>query len=287
MRIGFIGAGTVGTALAVRLSEKGYPIIAVSSRRFSSAEKLAARLENCHAVKDGQEVASLVDVVFITTPDDAIIRVVNAIHWRKGQSVIHCNGAASTEILEEARRAGAQVGAFHPLQSFASFKEALKNLPGSVFAIEAEDPLYEVLSKMAGELKSRSIRLAGADKVLYHAAAVITSNYTVTLLKMAIDLWQIFGISSEQAASALLPLLQGTVNNIARIGLPNCLTGPIARGDLGTIRRHLTALRDRAPGVLEAYRQLGLQTIPIALAKGRIEEKAGDRMRALLEGKED
>ena len=287
MRIGFIGAGTVGTALAVRLSEKGYSIIAVSSRRFSSAEKLAARLANCHAVKDGQEVASLADVVFITTPDDAIVRVVNAIHWRKGQSVIHCNGAASTDILEEARSKGAQVGGFHPLQSFASFKEALKNLPGSVFAIEAEDPLYEVLSKMAGELKSRSIRLAGADKVLYHAAAVITSNYTVTLLKMAIDLWQIFGISSEQAASALLPLLQGTVNNIARIGLPNCLTGPIARGDLGTIRRHLTALRDRAPGVLEAYRQLGLQTIPIALAKGRIEEKAGDRMRALLEGKED
>jgi len=285
MRIGFIGAGTVGTALAVRLSEKGYSVIAVSSRRFSSAEKLASNVTNCQAVKDGQEVASLAELIFITTPDDAIAPIVNAIHWRKGQSVVHCDGAASTDILEGARRDGAQVGGFHPLQSFASFKEALENLPGSVFAIEAEDPLYGVLSKMAGDLKGRSIHLAGTDKVLYHAAAVITSNYTVALLKMAIDLWQIFGISPEEAASALLPLLQGTVNNIARIGLPNCLTGPIARGDVGTLRRHLTALRDRAPGVLEAYRQLGLQTIPIALAKGRIGEKAADQMRALLEGK--
>jgi len=284
--IGFIGAGTVGTALAVRLSERGYPVIAVSSRSHSSAEKLATRIKNCRAVKDGQEVASLAELIFITTPDDAIAPVVSAVNWRKGQSVVHCNGAASTDILERARSAGAQVGGFHPLQSFASLKEALENLPGSVFAIEAEKPLYSALSEMAADLKGRSIRLTGADKVLYHAAAVITSNYTVALLKMATDLWQTFGIPPAEAASALLPLLQGTVNNIARIGLPNCLTGPIARGDTGTIRRHLAALQDRAPGILETYRQLALQTIPVALAKGRIGEKTANQMRTLLQGKE-
>jgi predicted short-subunit dehydrogenase-like oxidoreductase (DUF2520 family) len=286
-RIGFIGAGTVGTALAVRLSERGYPIIAVSSRSRSSAEKLAARITNCRAVEDGQEVASLADLIFITTPDDAIVPVVSAVNWRKGQSVVHCNGAASNDILERARSAGAQVGGFHPLQSFASLKEALENLPGSVFSIEAEDPLYSVLSRMAADLKGRSIRLAGADKVLYHAAAVITSNYTVTLFKMATDLWQKFGISSAEATSALLPLLQGTVNNIGQIGFPHCLTGPIARGDMSTLRRHLAALRDQAPQILETYRQLALQTIPIALAKGGIEEKTANQMRALLKGKEN
>jgi predicted short-subunit dehydrogenase-like oxidoreductase (DUF2520 family) len=285
-KIGFIGAGTVGTALALRLSERGYSIVAVTSRSLSSAEKLASKIANCQAVEDSQKVASLAELIFITTPDDAIVPVVSAVHWRKGQSVVHCNGAASTDILEEARRVGAQVGGFHPLQSFADLKEALENLPGSVFAIEAEDPLYGVLSKMAEDLKGRSIHLAGADKVLYHVAAVITSNYTVTLLKMARDLCQTLSISPAEATSALLPLLRGTVNNIAQIGIPNCLTGPIARGDMGTLRHHLTALRDRVPGILEAYRQLGLQTIPIALARGRIGEEIAEQMRALLEGKE-
>jgi predicted short-subunit dehydrogenase-like oxidoreductase (DUF2520 family) len=286
IRIGFIGAGTVGTALAVRLAERGYSILAVTSRSPSSAEKLAVKVPGCRAVKDGQEVASLAELIFITTPDDAIAPVVNAVHWREEQSVVHCDGAASTDILEGARLVGALVGGFHPLQTFANLEEAIKNLPGSTFAIEAEGPLYRVLSKMAEDLGGRSIRLGGADKVLYHAAAVMTSNYTVTLLKMAMDLWQTFGISPAEAKIALLPLLQGTVNNIAKIGFPHCLTGPIARGDMGTLRRHLIALRDRAPGVLEAYRQLGLQTIPIALAKGRIEEKTAEELRALLEGKE-
>jgi predicted short-subunit dehydrogenase-like oxidoreductase (DUF2520 family) len=285
--IGFIGAGIVGTALAVRLSERGYQILAVASRSRDSAEKLASKIFNCHVAESNQEVASLTDLVFITTSDDAIVSVVNSVQWRQGQSLVHCNGAASTDILERARRAGAQVGVFHPLQTFASLKEALENLPGSTFAIEAEDPLYSILTKMARDLEGQSIRLTAGEKVLYHVAAVITSNYTVTLVKMATDLWQAFGVPAAKATHALLPLLRGTVNNIAKVGLPNCLTGPIARGDIGTLRQHLAALQEHAPGILEAYRQLGLQTIPVALAKGRISKETAGKMKAMLEGKEN
>jgi predicted short-subunit dehydrogenase-like oxidoreductase (DUF2520 family) len=118
--------------------------------------------------------------------------------------------------------------------------------------------------------------------VLYHAAAVFACNYLVTLMKMATDLWQTFGVSTPEATRALLPLLRGTLNNLENIGLPNCLTGPIARGDLGTINRHLEALEQSAPALLPTYRDLGLQTIPIALGKGKIDSKRAEEMRQLL-----
>ncbi len=286
VNIGIIGAGTVGTALAVRLSERGYPVVAVASRSRSSAEKLARRIAECRVGDTSQSIADLADLIFITTSDDAIASVADAVSWREGQSVVHCNGSASTDILEGARGAGAQVGGFHPLQTFAGLYEALENLPGSTFAVEAEEPLYTLLNKMARDLDGRSIRLRAEDKVVYHIAAVITSNYTVALMKMATDLWKTFDVPVNEATQALLPLLRGTVNNIAKVGLPNCLTGPIARGDIGTIRRHLAALRDRAPGALPAYRQLGLQAIPVALGKGKITAETAGKLRDLLEAED-
>jgi predicted short-subunit dehydrogenase-like oxidoreductase (DUF2520 family) len=102
---------------------------------------------------------------------------------------------------------------------------------------------------------------------------------------MATDLWRGFGVPAAQATQALLPLLRGTVNNIEKIGLPHCLTGPIARGDVGTLRNHLEALLERAPGMIDAYRQLGLQAIPIALEKGRISQEKALEIKALLEAR--
>jgi len=129
------------------------------------------------------------------------------------------------------------------------------------------------------------VLLGPGDKVLYHAAAVLASNYMVTQVKLALDLWREFGVSPEEATNALLPLLQGTLNNIRTVGLPDCLTGPIARGDLDTIERHLLALKDRDPSLLAVYRELGLQTVPIALARGKINEEKAQQMRALLRGR--
>ncbi len=117
---------------------------------------------------------------------------------------------------------------------------------------------------------------------MYHAAAVIACNYLVTLVKLATDLWQTFGISTQQATQALLPLLRGTINNIDTVGIPRCLTGPIARGDTGTVGKHLAALQKIAPTVLSAYRELGLHTIPIALGKGRINQQQAQELQAIL-----
>jgi len=282
LKLGFIGAGTVGTALAVRLHQKGYPVVAVSSRHLQSAQRLAGLVPSCHPWESPQKVADQAELVFVTTPDDTIMQVVTQVNWHPGQSVVHCSGADSLLSLEVARWAGAKVGSFHPLQTFASAAQAIDNLPGSTFALEAEEPLLTTLKELATALEGKWVVLQAGDKVLYHAAAVIACNYMVTLVELACDLWQTFGVSREEATQALLPLLRGTVNNIGNVGLPNCLTGPIARGDLGTIAKHLNALEKISPEILSTYRELGLKTIPIALAKGRITPEKAEALKELL-----
>ena len=282
LKAGFIGAGTTGTALAVRLSQKGWPVVAVSSRTLSSAQKLARLVPNCRVCHTAQEVAEAAGLVFITTPDDVIAQVCGEVQWQEGQSSVHCSGAHSVDILEPARELGAAVGSFHPLQTFADVDQAIENLPGSTFALEAEEPLLSTLKELTSLLDGNWVELGPGDKVLYHTAAVFACNYLVTLVKLAVDLWKDFGISSEEATGALLPLLRGTLNNIDSLGLPNCLTGPVARGDLGTIERHLKALGAENPSLLTAYKELGLQTIPIALAKGKANEQKAEEMRMLF-----
>jgi predicted short-subunit dehydrogenase-like oxidoreductase (DUF2520 family) len=283
LKLGFIGAGTVGNALAVRLAGRGYPVAAVSSRSLTSAQRLAGAVKGCQVFDSSQAVADNAELVFITTPDDAIAKIAAGVKWHPGQSVVHCSGADSTDILQPAREAGAKVGAFHPLQTFASPEQAVENIPGSTFALEAEEPLLGTLKDMAVALDGQWVELKAKDKVLYHAAAVFACNYMVTLTKLATDLWQTFDVPPPKAAKALVPLLRGTLHNIETIGIPNCLTGPIARGDIGTINKHLDSLKSNAPHLVSTYRELGRQTIPIALAKGRIDEGKARELQTILE----
>ncbi len=280
--MGFIGAGTVGTALAAGLNGRGYAVVAVSSRSRTSAQSLAQSVSGCR-VFDSQGVADAAELVFITTPDDAIARVASQLKWRRGQGVVHCSGADSTAILQPAKDSGAQVGAFHPLQTFASVKQAIENMPGSTFALEAGEPLLKTLKDMATALGGQWVELKAGDKVLYHAAAVIACNYMVILLKLATDLWQTFDVPPKKATQALLPLMRGTIHNIDTVGIPQCLTGPIARGDVGTIKKHLDALERSAPHLVSTYRELGLQTIPLAVAKGRIDKNQAEELRVVLQ----
>jgi len=281
VKLGFIGAGTVGSALAIRLSREGYQVVAVSSRGKTSARHLA-QLINCRASDNNQGVVDAAELVFITTPDDVIATVANEVQWHTGQSAVHCSGADSTQSLEPARKAGAHVGVIHPLQTFASAKEAIDNMPGSTFALEAEEPLLTTLKEAATALGGHWIELAAKDKVVYHAAAVIACNYLVTLVKLATDLWQTFNIPPQEAVQALLPLVRGTIHNIEAVGIPRCLTGPVARGDTGTIKKHIEALQNVAPAMLPTYRELGLQTIPVALAKGRINQKQAQELQEIM-----
>jgi len=280
--VGFIGAGKVGTALAARLFKGGYHVAAVADTNLRATEKLVELVPGCRVLKNAQQIADSADHVFITTPDDFIHKVASELTWHHDQNVVHCSGAASIDILEPAEKYGAMVGSFHPCQAFASVDQAIENLPGSTFSIEAQSPLLDILKDMASSIGCDWIVLKPGDKALYHAAAVFVSNYSVALLKVATDLFQHFGVSPAQATKVLMPLIQGNLNNMRNLGLPNCLTGPIARGDVGTIKKHITALQEKEPSLLKLYAELGLQTIPVALAKGAIDDRAGKDLKALL-----
>lgn len=280
IKLGFIGAGTLATIMAVALSRKGYNVRAISSRSWQSADKLANLVKGCQPYSSNQEVADIADFIFITTPDDVIAPVAAEINWRPGQKIVHCSGADSANILAPAKKAGAAVGVFHPLQTFV-FNEQ-ENLLGITYALEAEKPLLIILKEMATILGGNWIELKAEDKTLYHTAAVFACNYLVTLVKMATDLWQCFGITPSQSTRALLPLLRGTINNIEAIGIPWCLTGPLARGDIGTIKKHLKIMQKTTPELIDIYKELGLKTIPIALAKGKIQNKQVDELKAIL-----
>jgi len=283
LKIGFIGAGTVGTALAIRLSQQGYRVMAVYDLKSAAAQRLAEAVKGCQVLEKAQDVADTAEFVFITTADDFIPQVAAEVGWHTGQTVAHCSGAASTEALAPAREQGARVGCIHPLQTFASVAQAVENLPGSTFAIEAEEPALSMLKEMATALQGNWLELKAEDKALYHASACIACNYFYTLVQIAGELWQNFGVSAAEATRAMMPMLRGSLNNLDNVGLPQALTGPIARGDLVTIGKHLAAFEKKAPAVLSLYKELGNWTIPIGLAKGTLTESRAEELRALFQ----
>ncbi len=283
-KIGFIGAGKVSSALALLLQRNGYEIVGVASRTLASAEKLANRLQS--PVLTRGEVCRRSEAVFITTTDDAIHQVVSELaaegSFRQGQIVLHTSGALTAEVLAPAAAQGAITVSLHPLQSFATVEQALAILPGSYFSIEGDQRGFSFAQEVVEKLKGKYFYLDSAAKVLYHAAACVASNYLVGLLACALDLFAAAGIPEEMRLPAILPLVTGTVDNIRKIGIPNALTGPLARGDLGTIAKHLRALQ-KLPEQEAVYTRLGLYTLKVALAKGSITEDQGRELRALLE----
>jgi len=278
-KLGFIGIGVVGNALARAAAKAGFPVVAVSSRRADRRDALARDLQTAVAANTPQAVADRADVVLLTVPDDAIRPVTESIRWREGQAVVHCNGASSLAPLNAAAEQGAAIGVFHPLQSLATDAEAEARIPGSPVGIEASsDDLAETLTGLAEALGATPLVLRG-DAAIYHASAVIASNYLVALLDAAAGLWEHLGLTKAEGLEALLPLVRGTVENLGTVGLPDALTGPIARGDVGTIERHLDALTRIAPDVLPLYREMARRTIPIAVEKRTIDEAAAARLR--------
>jgi predicted short-subunit dehydrogenase-like oxidoreductase (DUF2520 family) len=185
-------------------------------------------------------------------------------------------------VLAGVRAAGGWQGSLHPLQAFADVETALATLPNSFFFLEGDDEAVDVLRSLVISLEGRPVRIDSASKVLYHAAATAASNYLVTLLDYATGLMVKAGVPPDVALPALLPLVQGTVRNLDAVGLPDALTGPIARGDVGTVRAHLDALR-RAPGdLVRVYVALARKTVEVALRKGRIEKEAADQILRLM-----
>jgi len=284
--LGFIGAGRVGTGLATGFARAGHDVVAVASRSLASAQALARRVSGARAGAP-QEVADLADLVFITVPDDAIETVVSSVRWRAGCACVHCSGAADLDTLKKAVADGALAGGFHPLHMFGEPGESPDALSGCAVALAGPEALVEKLERLARSLGARPLRLPEGGRALYHAAANFSGAFVIALIQETIALWKKLGIAEGDALAALLPLLRGTVDNVERLGAPGGLGSAVARGDVGTIRRHLDVLEREAPDSLELYRLLCLRTVPLALAKGTLKPAAAREIEALLKSQED
>ena len=281
-RIGFIGGGTVGGTLSVALSRQGYLVVAAASRSFSSAQALAERVSGCVACSTAQEVVNNSDVVFVTTSDDSIEPVVSAASWRQGQAVVHCSGAAALDVLEHAVKQGALAGAFHPLQALSSVENGVKSIPGTTFGIEAGPEMAAYLKEMALALGGTPIFVDSRDKVLYHLSGVMLGGLLTTLSATAAQLWEHFGIERAQGLRALVPMMRQVSYNLESSGIPGAVAGPYARGDVGTVRKHLETLQARAPEVLPLYCELALAGLPFSVEKGTLKPERADEIRELV-----
>jgi len=281
--LGFIGAGRVGTVLAAGFARAGYQILAVASRRSASARALAKRTRGARVCAP-QEVADGADTIFLTVPDDAIEAVAAGIRWRAGTACVHCSGAAELDTLRKAAQDGALVGGFHPLHMFGEPGESPEALAGCAIALAGAEPIVTRLEELARALGARPLRLPEGGRALYHAAANFSGAFAIALMQETAALWKKLGIPEADAFAALFPLLRGTVDNVERLGAAGGLGSAVARGDAGTIRRHLEVLAKEAPESLGLYRILSLRTIPIAGAKGTLDSKAAAELAALLSG---
>ncbi|MDD4334324.1 MAG: DUF2520 domain-containing protein [Desulfotomaculaceae bacterium] len=280
-RIAVIGAGKVGSALALLLNRQGYPVVGVASKSINSARRVAEEL-NAPATVKPEEVTTGADVIFVTTPDRVIADVAERITaqggFKPGQVVFHTSGAHSADEIGSVRRAGALAASLHPLQSFADIKMAMENLPGSFFALEGDPEALPLAEQIVKDLGGKSFSIAAEDKPLYHAAACVASNYLVSLMHLATGFYSRFGLTRAESFEALLPLIRGTINNISQVGPVQALTGPVARADGPTLEGHLQVLKDIGGQELDLYSRLGFYTIGVALEKGSINAEEAKRL---------
>src|SRR5712691_7580790 len=282
--LGFIGAGRVGTGLASSFALAGVNVVAIASRQIASAQKLAKRVRGARACAP-QDVADSADIVFLTVPDDAIEAVASSVRWRAGSACVHCSGAADLDVLQKAVADGALAGGFHPLHMFGEAGEPPGALAGCTIALAGPDALVEKLERLARVLDAKPLRLPEGGRALYHAAANFSGAFVIALIQETIALWGKLGIAEADALGALLPLLRGTADNVEKLGAAGGLGSAVARGDAGTIRRHLDVLAREAPDSLELYRILSLRTIPLALAKRTLKPETAKEITTLLKSR--
>ncbi|MDX2160113.1 MAG: DUF2520 domain-containing protein [bacterium] len=281
LSLAVIGIGKVGETLARLLHKGGCRIAALSTRTVERSVQLAAMFDARVTVP--RDAVRLADLTLLTVPDDVLEPM--AAHLADGvdltgKSVIHVSGAHDLSVLKPAAEAGASVGGLHPAFPFADVETAVRTLGGAVYALEASsDALRSQLRLLVSALDGTAVEIPPGKKALYHAALTFASNYTVTLYALAERLLIDCGTSSETAAAALTPLLAGTLDNLKAKGIPAALTGPLVRGDAGTLKAHLQALETVEPDAALLYRMLAHETLPLAQARGT----PLDEIRRLLE----
>ncbi len=263
----FIGTGRLARTVVPMLQDSGWRVTLVSSRDQPTA----------------QAAADTARLVWLTVSDDAIAPLCRQLRWRPDQIVVHCSGATERSALDAAAAAGATTAGFHPLQIFSDPQRARATLPGSTVAIECEAADEALLQAVAAALRLQPIRLPAGARARYHAAAGFAASFLLPALHEAVGLWRSFGLDEAAALQALLPLARGTLEAVSARGTAGALSGPISRGDLGVIERHLQALDALGPTHGALYRVLSLYQLDLARQSGRLSPEQIEAIRQHLE----
>jgi predicted short-subunit dehydrogenase-like oxidoreductase (DUF2520 family) len=279
LTINIIGAGRLGTALALALSSRGHLIQAIVARRESHARKAVQLIGDARARSlpfaqlDQLPPAS---IIFITTPDDVIASVAAQLasslkqdQEKKHTTVLHASGALSSEVLSVLRARGFRTGSMHPLVSVSEPRAGAQSLRGAFYCVEGERAAVALARGIVRDLGGESFSLKARDKALYHAAAVMASGHMVALFDIAAGMLARCGLSERRARAVLMPLVRSTVDNLTRNEPARALTGTFARADTATVLRHLDTLnRPDLRDALDAYILLGQHSLQLAQSNG-------------------
>jgi predicted short-subunit dehydrogenase-like oxidoreductase (DUF2520 family) len=282
-RIGFVGAGPVGLTLARAFSAAGWPVVAVASRDPSRRAAFRAALPDVRAFAEPAGVLDEAAIIFLTVPDDAIATVAAGLRLYSGQAIVHTSGSLGLDVLAPAMAAGTMAGSFHPLVAFADTDAALAALSGATVAIEGDEPMLSLLDQLAEAIGGQAVRIPSGGKAAYHAAAVLAAGGFVALLDAIAELGRGAGLDEAGALAIYAPLIRQSLANAERLGIRAALTGPIARGDAGTLRAHLAAMRTLAPGAIELYTAAARREIALATARGAIDAAGAASLAEILE----
>jgi predicted short-subunit dehydrogenase-like oxidoreductase (DUF2520 family) len=269
--IAVVGAGRVGTALAVLWRQAGHRVVAVAGG--STTPERASRYLPGVPVREANAAASGAGVVVIATPDAVIASVCRGLAdagaLDAATAVVHASGATGLDALAPAATLGVATLSVHPLQTCPTVESAIERIPGAAFAVTAFDGEgYDLGERLARDAAGRPFRVADDLKPLYHAAAVFASNYLVTVTAIAEELERAAGLDDPRVA--LAPLQEATLANVERVGPASALTGPAVRGDAVTVRRNLEALERHAPEAVRPYVALADLTLALAERSGRL-----------------
>lgn len=284
--VAVVGPGRVGTAVAQALVRGGHRVVAAADGGGGSAQRLADQVAGCRVASDAPTAVSDAGTVLLTVPDDALEAVVaevaRADGWREGQHVVHCSGARGTEVLRLAALAGARVAACHPAQTVPAGADA-DALLGVPWVVTCDDVDREWAEDLVAATGGDPFALADGARTLYHAGLTIGSNAAAAAVAVARQLLLAAGVDAP--ARILTPLAEASVRNTATDGAA-ALTGPVVRGDAGTVAGHLEALDVDVPRLAQAYR--ALQGVVLDQVTAGLDPDVAARLTDLLaDGRED
>lgn len=282
-RVGVVGAGRVGAVLAAALRSAGHEIVAVAGESDASRGRIAALLPDVPVAKP-TAVARGCDVLLLTVPDDMLDNVVTTLAdagaLRAGQYVVHTSGRHGLAVLAPAAARGARPVALHPAMTFTGTAVDLERLAGCVFGLTAGPSDRAFAESLVADLGGRAMWVPEEMRTLYHAGLAHGANHLVTLVTEAMEILSAAGATDP--AGTLRPLLTAALDNALEQG-DAALTGPIVRGDVGTVAAHLDDLVANAPQSLDSYLALARATLDRALADGRLVPLRALKLSRLLE----